>query len=159
MLRMLSYWLIPAFLFLAPPLEAQEPLEKSESVELRYRGADGVWFPVEMADEIFTDLEKYELVLTELQVTRDLVRTKDAQLEKRFQRIEDLQLAVDLSKTIEIKMQETLAMSEDSRRRTEEDLKKALESKNAWYRHPVLWVGVGIVLTVVAEVVFIKVTK
>lgn len=147
------HWLLPICLLIAPPIAADE----LEAVELRHRGVAGVWMPALMAQQIFRDLEDYDHALKELTLLKQKLVLLDTKLEISDQRIGDLNLALDTSLQIERKLEDSLSISEKYREQAEVDLVKAINSKNDWYRHPVLWVGVGVVLAVVAGVVVVKV--
>jgi len=127
------------------------------SITMKRRGKEGVWFPVKMADAILSDLNRYEINVKELGLQKRKIQFLETQLDVKSLRILDLHKAIGMSEALEEKMQETIDLSEDSRQRAEEATRRVEAEKNAWYRHPVVWMGVGVIVTVVGGVIINKV--
>ncbi|HUX79421.1 MAG TPA: hypothetical protein VMW10_06735 [Alphaproteobacteria bacterium] len=118
-----------------------------DSVALVHRGKNGIWFPIAMANDILSELKHCDLSAIEFHLQEEKLHLLDSQLKLKDRRIQDLYSAISLSKKLEDKMQATIDLAESSRHRSDEAARRAEEAKNAWYRHPVLWLGVGVVLT------------
>jgi len=165
MRHLLHYILVLGFVW-SPPLLAFEgdkdesfieDWEDFNSFEMKRKGKEGIWFPIQMANDVLKDLEHCDLTVRELHIHQEKITLLDTQLELRNQRIADLRGAIILSKKVEAAMQETIVLSEASRQRAEENVRRAEASRDAWYRHPVLWFTIGVAITVVGGVVVKKV--
>lgn len=115
----------------------------SQSLPLTHNGQEGIWFPAPMAKLILSDVK-------ELEVTRDLVTDLRAKLDFKEERIVALKEALAASESSEKRMTATVAQAIADR-------DAATKKLNKWYRHPALWASVGVVLTVVLEVVIIQI--
>lgn len=123
------------------------------SIAMDYRGVSGRWFPRQMVDQMQMDLQ-------ELDALRKIRPALESKLDVRMKRIEDLRLALDATSqaldvsTGAVKTAED-AMSDAAQRAVaaEKRAMDAEEHANKWYRHPALWCGVGVVLTVVVEII------
>lgn len=116
--------------------------EVSEAVVLEYQGASGIWVPDWMHNDILADVE-------ELQIVRLRFEDADKLLSLRLERIELLKIAIESSETAENRAVEALDLAIEERQIAEDKL-------DAWYRHPALWVSIGIVAAVLLEVGAVK---
>jgi hypothetical protein len=109
----------------------------TEAQELNLDGTDGVWLPRSMADKVLSDVElipKLELKITHL----------ESALIKRSERMENFKLG----------MEEATKAREDaikSQQLTEVKLEDAEARLHSWYRNPLVWIGVGLLVGVVVE--------
>lgn len=129
------------------------------AVVLKYRGADGKWFPDAMVDQMQVDI-------LELEAFRKKKPELDIKLELNAKRIDELNIAVvATTKALEI-TKGAVAVAEsamdESAERTVAAEERALEAErkmNAWYRHPVTLVGAGAIVVIIIEVVIYAVVK
>lgn len=126
---------------------------QGESVAMDHNGSPGRWFPRPMVDQIQMDLQ-------ELDALRKVRPKLELKLDVRMKRIEDLRLALDATnQALDVSKGavETAekAMTDASRRAAEAEQRAIdVESRaGKWYRHPATWCGVGVVLTIVVEVI------
>jgi hypothetical protein len=109
---------------------------------LKYEGEDGVWFPREMASRILADVKTNELLRLE-------VGELKLQLDTRMERIDSLKEALYQANLAEERAVDALDSAFTERDEAKAELRK-------WYRHPALWISVGIVGTVLLELVAVK---
>jgi len=110
---------------------------------LKLQSETGVWMPLDMARRVQLDVERSRL--------RELT-------------IGELQLKLDVRQERVDKCREALATTEKSRDHALKSAEKADEvirayekQKDAWFRKPVVWFGVGVAATVVLEVAAIAI--
>lgn len=112
--------------------ENAEP-EAPRRATIEHNGAVGVWFRADVARQLLADLE-------ELPVLRQRVALLEERLEIRDDQIERLRLVVELAEEGERRASDALAEAVRLRREAE-------ESSRVWWRSPVLWLSVGVVVT------------
>lgn len=129
------------FIFLAvflatPVVYAQEP----ESTVLDYKGKPGFWIPDATFTKMLQDLEELPLL-----------RQKVELLELKVKQSEELALALkaELQVTEQISAKWKLAFDEQMKVTVEQrdHYEELLAQEKKWYRSPVLWFSVGVVLT------------
>jgi len=116
-----------------------------EAKKLVLDGEEGVWLPLTMAQDALADGKKIpelEAIIVELQ----------KKIDTRGERIEACKEAVGYEERAVDKAMEAVAAAEQRAMLAEERLE-------VWYRHPGVLIGVGVVVTVVLEVVVIQVLK
>lgn len=115
----------------------------SDCVVMKRGETRGVWFELKRADELRRGWAELPELRLQIDSYRSLEQIRSAQLEAYREASEARnQVIQDLGTTNEILVRDA------SRARSERD--EALASRDAWYRSPFLWVGVGVVLTVAA---------
>jgi len=130
-------------LVVSPPAYAAE--DTTRAFELKVQGVDGVWFPAGMAKEIQADVEELRRLRPVLADQERLLGHRLERLEVKDARILQVKEALDLSMQAEERTKSVVEAAVRGQRQAEEDL-------DAWHRSPALWVGVGVVATVLLEV-------
>lgn len=117
-----------------------EATESSTCVVMRRGNIRGVWLTLERSEM----LRKEHLALPELQHQLEL---RQKELEKALEASKLYKAAADKRADIQVTLEKQLKESQLSE-------SKAIERADAWWRSPLLWLGVGAVLggTVVAAV-------
>ena len=110
---------------------------------VEHRGQSGFWFRRDVALEMLADLQ-------ELPLQRRMVSLMERELSIRGRQVERLREMVSLERTAVDRALEGLQAA--ARRASE-----AEASRDAWWRHPAFWVGLGVVFTVVLEVAAVAV--
>ncbi len=114
----------------------------AQSLKLKYEGQDGNWFPREMAQQILADVKIVPLLKLE-------VGELKLKLELKDERILALKDAVTHAETAEKRAVDSFEAAIHERDIAIAEVKK-------WYRHPALWISVGIVTTVLIQIVAVK---
>lgn len=103
-----------------------------ETIELKHEGHSGYWFAEETATTMLKDLK-------ELKLLREKLELLDVKLELKGQHLEllreDLKITDNISEKWKVAFSEQVKLTQICE-----------EQRNAWYRHPALWGGVGAVL-------------
>ena len=107
--------------------------EKPKGVVLVHEGETGIWLGLTAHQGILADLKELRIRRTEVELLAQKAAIRDAQLT-------DLRLAEALAS----KAQETSAKALSAAVRGK---REAEEARDAWHRSPMLWTGVGVVLT------------
>lgn len=129
------------FLTFTPAAYAEDPTEgppNPVAVKMDHLGNPGVWIPEAKAKALFADAE--ETISLRLQIAEmdALLATREARILNLKGMIADSQAITEKAKLI---MGDALTMQRDAEIRV-----------NKWYRHPVLWLTVGVVVTVLIQV-------
>jgi hypothetical protein len=118
------------------PAEQDPPtvieLPPTQAVPLELRGALGLWMPEEMSRQVQADVE-------ELQHLRVVVERQEGRLELEAERVRNLHEINKLAIQERTFAVEALEAAVSARQEAEDAL-------DAWYRSPVLWAAVGLVL-------------
>lgn len=125
---------------------AEETINESQKViSYELNGISGVWMPLEMANKAATDallVPALQKKISELELLYSI----------RLERFQNVQTGLYLAED-ERDLAIALSVREEARRiAVEEKLK-------AWYRNPVMWFSVGVVVAVAAETALITATK
>jgi hypothetical protein len=115
--------------------------EDTKAVPLVMNGIDGVWMPRDLANKVAADVESVPLLKKKIEDLELLAAI-------RSERFENAKLGLEIAETGKKLALEKATLDEQRRIDAEEKLK-------AWYRHPILWLGVGIVIAVSAETALI----
>jgi len=108
----------------------------SGAIKLEHDGVVGMWMPMEMARKSLSDAK-------ELKITKENLQLIDTKLSIKNERILYLN-------EIKLNLEKELSVVEESHNACLAELDEVEDPP--WYKHPALWLGVGIVLTVVVEV-------
>lgn len=111
-----------------------------ESVLLNHEDVGGIWFPMAKADKLLADVRKLPLL-----------GVKIGTLELKIQRHEEYALLLhrDIEATEQISGKWKTAFDEQLKVTEAQEVyyKDEIKSLRKWYRTPVLWFGVGVLLT------------
>jgi hypothetical protein len=114
-------------------------------IPYKLNGIDGVWMPLDIANKAASDAEMVPLLQKKIAELELLASIRN----ERFLNTKDgLELA-EVDRHIAI---ESASLEEARRIAAEEKLK-------SWYRHPLLWFSLGLVIAVSAETALIISTK
>ena len=148
---LMSYiFLVSIFLISGPGLS------QNKSVRLEHLGEPGVWFPEEGAGRILADVEELQIVN---RGKASLVLDYENKLQIRLDRITFLKEALLVSddiiekKDVVVNLYRDMVAIEAGRADRYED------ELNIWYNHHLLWVGIGVVATVVIQVVAVSILE
>lgn len=127
-----------------PPPEAVEApcapeLEAPRRATLPHAGATGVWFHADLARCLLGRLELLPAYARHVRLLEERATLADR---RDALRVREIELA-------EEEAREAVTALEAAVRRARE----AEADRDAWYRHPALWAGIGAVLVVALEVV------
>jgi hypothetical protein len=117
--------------------------ERIAPVSLIHEGNSGFWFPRGVALEILGDLR-------ELPIRQRQIALLEEELELREGQLDRLREMVDLERRAS---QEAISGLDT----TVERARNAEEALQAWWRSPLLWVGVGVVIAIALEVAAVAV--
>jgi len=121
---------------------SEAPLD-ADCVVMSHGSQRGVWFRLDKADE----LRKLKLKQPELEL-------QVFELEKivtlRTQQVKELSQAMDSQSSALATMKVTNNLLVKQKNQTDRDLKAEIEKRQAWYRSPYLWFGVGVATTLAA---------
>jgi len=129
-MRFLSTILVVLMIVLPRVAMSQVP----ETIELEHDGHPGYWFADETATKMLKDLKELKLVKEKLALIDTKLELKDQQLELLR---EDIKVTEDISDQWQIAFKEQAKLTQ-----------MCEEEKNAWYKSPLLWGGVGLVVGV-----------
>jgi hypothetical protein len=110
--------------------EAQSEGPRRATVEVN--GVTGIWFRADVAREMLADLSELPLVRTRVQLL-------EGRLEIRDDQITSLRSVIELSQAAEERAVNALDEAVQARRAAE-------DARDAWYRSPVLWTSVGMII-------------
>lgn len=120
---------------LSPPVLAGE----SESVELEHQGVAGYWFPDDAATLMLKDLREVPLLRKELGL-----------YELKISRVETfillLKQDIEVTEQISNKWQKAFQDQVDVTEAQKDYYEDQLAEEKKWYRAPIFWVGVGLVV-------------
>jgi len=111
--------------------------------ELQYSGVSGIWFPRRSALSLLADSR-------ELRIQRRFVLLQGEELQLIRIQMNRLREIADMERNM---FESANALAESAERRALE----AETSRDAWWRHPALWVAVGVVITILLEVAAVAV--
>jgi len=132
--------IVLAFVLAFPAVAgAQAP----ERAAIEYRGEEGVWFRLDVAQRLLRDVA----TLPEAQLQ---VRLLESKLELRAAQVTDLRAAIELGDA-GLETLDRLLMEQTVRAIQIE------ERMNAWYRHPVFLMGVGVLLSAAVGVAIVAI--
>lgn len=129
---------IALLVFLVAPCKGvcQEP----SSTLLENNGVQGYWFPMTVGDRLLKDV-------TELKLLREKLTLIDTKLESKDNLIDLLRQDVAASEAIadkwRVAFEEQIEVTHSQKKYYESEI-KALKK---WYRSPVLWFSVGVLVT------------
>jgi len=137
--RGLTKYIVVSWLLLIPSSVLAEGTDAlTKAISLEYEGEEGMWFPSDMVSDMLFDIELARVLQTKVDVLEERVRAKE----------DRIILWKDINKKSEEKQLETMKILDKSIEKYEKmDL-----AKNKWWKHPALWVSVGVVLTVLVQV-------
>lgn len=124
---------------ITPPSMAQEgPPHPKQAIRLEVDGEDGVWLPLELSKEVQLDAERAPVLAA-------AVEGLELKLSIRGERLMGCKESVRQLQSLVIRADQRLT---------------ELKQYNAkWYRKPGVWVGVGVVATVILEVAVVSIFK
>ena len=105
---------------------------------ITYKGTPGFFFSEPVADKILLDLEAYKVQTERIQ----LLNTK---LELTDENILLLESGIKLADGIAERYQKNYELEHQLRLDEGKAYEKRLAKKNAWYKHPLLYFGIGFV--------------
>lgn len=132
-MRLFAFILCVCSLFFCSSVFAQ-----TEAIPLEYRGAQGVWLPLDMARDALAARTNLENAATEMRILNE-------QLTLKRQTIAELNRVLSLSAVVERDLNGALLVALQKRADAE-------ASRDAWYRAPWLWFSLGVIGT--AGVIF-----
>ena len=104
-----------------------------------HEGTTGYWFPESTASRMLQDLEE----LPPLRLKSEKLELKVKGQEELILLLrEDIKITEEIGNKWKLAFDNQLAVTE----KQEEEFKKEIERLDAWYRSPVLWLGVGIIV-------------
>ena len=125
--------------FLLTLMSPQALAEEPESVELEHEGVAGYWFPDDAATRMLKDLRgipllRKEMGLYELKIAR----------QQEF--VVLLRQDIEVTEQISVKWQKAFQDQVVVTEAQAEYYEKQLAETKKWYRSPILWTGVGLVV-------------
>ena len=102
------------------------------TIELKHDGHPGYWFAEETATTMLKDLKELKLLREKIQLLDVKLELKDQHLELLR---EDLKITDNISEKWKVAFSEQVKLTQICEK-----------EKNAWYRNPLLWGGVGFVV-------------
>jgi hypothetical protein len=120
-------------------------VESPRRAVLEHNGRSGFWFRRDVALEMLSDLREYPLRVQEVALLESALRLRTEQ-ETRLREMVLLEreTAVQATNALEI---------------AERRVSEAESDRDVWWRRPILWVVVGIIATVVVEVIVLEIWK
>lgn len=129
---------IALLVFLVSPCKGvcQEP----SSTLLENNGVQGYWFPMMVGDRLLKDV-------TELKLLREKLTLIDAKLEAKDSLIDLLRQDAAASEAIASKWKLAFEEQVEVTHSQQKYYEAEIESLKKWYRSPVLWFSVGVIVT------------
>lgn len=127
-------FLVSVLMVLALALPRVAICEVPETIELEHEGHPGYWFAEETATKMLKDLKELKILREKLALIDIKLEKKDVQLELLR---EDIRITENISEKWKLAFEEQVKLTQICE-----------EEKNAWYKHPLLWGSVGLVLGV-----------
>ena len=110
------------------------------SMLLEHNGVQGYWFPMESGDRLLKDV-------TELKLVREKLSLIDVKLKETEHLIELLKMDVATSEKIADKWKVAFEKQVEVTHSQQEYYEAEIKSLKKWYRSPVLWFSVGVIVT------------
>lgn len=134
MLKYLSLFLV--LLFLIPSVAYAGEFERAL---VRHKGAMGYWFSEEIGNMLLDDIE-------ELQYAQERIVLFEEKLELKDETIALLRLDLEITVEISNKWKEAYEESDKLVIRERDRYEELRDSKDKWYKHPMLWTTVGFII-------------
>jgi hypothetical protein len=119
--------------------------EPAARVPLQYQGAEGLWLRLDVAQALLADLQ-------ELPIRRREVTLLGEELELRSGQVERLRSMADLERAAAGEALTALHQAEQAGAELRQQLEQARAAQAPWWRSPILWLSVGVVVAVGLEV-------
>lgn len=110
-----------------------------DRAQITYKGTEGIFFSEEIATKLLSDIE-------ELHVQRNTLKLLDTKLELKDEKIAALELEIMIVDDIAAKYKANYQLEHDTRIKDQAHYEALLKQKNAWYKRPGLWFGIGFVV-------------
>lgn len=121
------------------------PALASESQIITYEGQTGFFFPEEIGTLMLKDLEEFKIQKHRVSLLEEkLILTAD--------KIALLNTEIQIVDEISQKYKENYVNEHQLRISDQKHYEAIIKKKDAWYRHPTLWFGVGFVVAAAAAI-------
>ncbi len=112
---------------------------------LELNGVRGRWFPLDTAGMLLEEHLEVAQLRSLVAASEHMNRVLEDRLSVAADRYAECGRTVELSKTAVKGLSLAVESASLSQRATEDELRNVTKQALSWYRHPILWVSVGIV--------------
>jgi len=113
--------------------------EGPSSTIIIHEGTTGYWFPESTASKMLMDLEELPILREKSEKLQLKIATQD---ELTLLLKEDIKVTEEIGNRWKLAFDNQLAVTE----KQQDEFKKEIKRLDVWYRSPVLWLGVGMLL-------------